>query len=77
MDGNLVAMLVCLGLYIGALGVASATEINLKFIAVLSVLAAFWFGFQWSSWLGILTVFGGIILGVFILKITVGNKNNG
>lgn len=77
MDGNLIAMLVCLALYIGALGIASVTKINLKFIAVLSILAAFWFGFQWSSWLGILAVFGGIIIGVFILKITVGSKNNG
>ena len=77
MDGNLLAMLVSLVVYIGSLGIASVKHINLKVLAVLAVLAAFWFGFQWNSWVGLLVVFGGIILGILILKFTVGGKHNG
>lgn len=77
MDGNLIAMLVSLTVYIVSLGIASAKGINLKGIAVIAVLIAFWFGFQWNSWLGIIAVFGGIIVGVIILKLVVGGKSNG
>lgn len=74
MDGNLIAMLVCLILYIGFLGIASMKKVNLGFLAVIAVLAAFWFGFQWRSWLGILAVLGGVIVGVIILKTIVRGK---
>ena len=77
MDGNLIAMLVSLAVYIGSLGIASANNINLKGVAVIAVIVAFWFGFQWNSWLGVLAVLGGVIVGVFVLKFTVGGKKNG
>lgn len=76
MDGNLIAMIISLIVYIGSLGIATATNVNLKLLAVIAVLAAFWFGFQWNSWLGILAVFGGIIFGVIILKIVLGSKGD-
>lgn len=75
MDGNLTAMLVSLVIYIGSLGIASVKKINLKFIAVVAILSAFWFGYQWSTLLGILAVFAGMIVGVLLLKLLVGNKD--
>jgi hypothetical protein len=77
MDGNLLAMIIALVVYIGSLGVASAKNTNLKGLAVVAVLAALWFGFQWNSWIGIIAVFGGIVIGVSILKLTVGGRSNG
>lgn len=77
MDGNLTIMLICIGLYIISLGVASVSKVNLKGLAILSILVAFWFGFQWKSFIGILAVLGGVIIGVIILKMTVGAKHNG
>lgn len=74
MNGNLTAMLISLVLYIIALGVASAKKINLKFLVIVFVLAAFWFGWQWHTWLGILSVLGGIIVGIIILRAVVGTK---
>jgi hypothetical protein len=75
MDGNLIAMLVSLIVYISSLGIASAKGVNLKGVAVLSALVAFWFGFQWNSWLGILTVLVGIFVGVLALKALIGPKS--
>lgn len=76
MDGNLIAMLICLAIYVIALGVASKKKVNLKGLAVVSILVAFWFGFQWNSWIGILSVIGGIMIGVVILRMLVGPKAN-
>jgi uncharacterized membrane protein len=75
MDGNLIAMLICLAVYITALGVASKNKVNLKGLAVISILVAFWFGFQWNSWIGILSVIAGIFVGVFVLKALIDPKS--
>lgn len=74
MDGNLSLMLISLALYITSLGIASAKKSNMKALALVSILAAFWFGYQWQSWKGILAVFVGMFVGIFILKLVVGNK---
>lgn len=74
MDGNLVAMIVSLISYVLFLGIASVKRINLGFLAIVCVLASFWFGFQWNSFIGIISVLGGIILGLVILRLLVGKK---
>jgi hypothetical protein len=73
MDGNLIAMIMALVIYIGSLGIATPKKINLKGPAVISILAAFWFGFQWNSFIGILAVISGLFIGIFLLKLSVGN----
>jgi len=70
-------MIISLVIYIGSLGIASVKKINLKGPAVIAILAAFWFGFQWNSFIGILAVIAGLFIGIFILKLLVGGKSNG
>lgn len=76
MDGNLIAMLASLVFYIGFLGIAAARKVNLKFLALISLLVAFWFGFQWVGWKGVLSVMAGMVAGVIVLRLVLGNKNN-
>lgn len=74
MDGNLIGMIISLGLYVLFLGIASVRKINLGFIAIVCVLLAFWFGYQWNSFIGILLVLAGVVIGVIILRFLVGNR---